>query len=118
MRKLLIALNVLLILAILGAAFFWNPEPAELPLPGTYAEKLGRLVAKLRQASSELTREVQNPFQYPPEPGQSTPRVTGDATCPSCHRATGPDFTFCPHCGHRLKEEPAASASPQQPLAS
>lgn len=42
MRKLLIALNVLLLLAICGTAFFWNPEPAELPLPGTYAEKLGR----------------------------------------------------------------------------
>ncbi|MFH1597421.1 MAG: twin-arginine translocase TatA/TatE family subunit [Pseudomonadota bacterium] len=107
-----ISLEELIVLAVLAFILF---GPQKLP---EYAEKLGRLVAKLRQASSELTREVQNPFQYPPEPGQSTPRVTGDATCPSCHRATGPDFTFCPHCGHRLKEEPAASASPQQPLAS
>lgn len=107
-----ISLEELIVLAVLAFILF---GPQKLP---EYAEKLGRLVAKLRQASAELTREVQNPFQYPPEPGQSTPRVTGYATCPSCHRATGPDFTFCPDCGHRLKEEPAASASPQQPLAS
>ncbi|HEX9882347.1 MAG TPA: twin-arginine translocase TatA/TatE family subunit [Desulfobaccales bacterium] len=107
-----ISLEELIVLAVLAFILF---GPQKLP---EYAEKLGRLVAKLRQASSELTREVQNPFQYPPEPGQSTPQVTGYPTCSSCHRVIGPDFTFCPHCGHRLKEEPAASASPQQPLAS
>jgi hypothetical protein len=36
MRKLLVALNVLLILAILGVAFFWHPEPAELPTPKSW----------------------------------------------------------------------------------
>lgn len=42
MRKLLIALNILLVAAIIGVWFFWNPQPEELPLQGTYAEKLGR----------------------------------------------------------------------------
>jgi copper(I)-binding protein len=42
MRALLIALNIALLCAILGVAFFWHPQPEELPLPGTYAEKLGR----------------------------------------------------------------------------
>src|SRR4030042_3994654 len=107
-----ISLQPLLVLAGLAFILF---GPQKLP---EYAEKLGRLVAKLRQASAELTREVQNPFQYPPEPGLSTPQVTGYPTCSSCHRAIGPDFTFCPHCGHRLKEEPAASASPHATLAS
>jgi protein SCO1/2 len=37
MRKLLIALNVLLVLAILGVAFFWQPELEESPLPGSFA---------------------------------------------------------------------------------
>lgn len=41
MRKLLIALNILLIATIIGVWFFWNPQPEELPLQGTYAEKLG-----------------------------------------------------------------------------
>ena len=107
-----IDLETLLVLAVLAFILF---GPERLP---ELAEKLGRLVAKLRQASSELTREVQNPFQYPPEPGLPTPQVTEPPTCSSCHRVIGPDFTFCPHCGHRLKEEPAASASPPQPLAS
>lgn len=42
MRALLIALNLALLAAILGLWFFWHPQPEELPLPGTYAEKLGR----------------------------------------------------------------------------
>ncbi|MEW6294622.1 MAG: hypothetical protein AB1544_15155 [Pseudomonadota bacterium] len=42
MRILLIALNLLLIAAIVGVWFFWHPQPEEAPLPGTHAEKLGR----------------------------------------------------------------------------
>lgn len=41
MRALLIAINALLLVAIAVVALFWHPEPAEMPLPGTYAEKLG-----------------------------------------------------------------------------
>lgn len=41
MRALLIALNALLLVVIVAVALFWHPEPAESPLPGTYAEKLG-----------------------------------------------------------------------------
>jgi copper(I)-binding protein len=41
MRALLILLNIVLLGAIVGLWFFWHPEPEELPLPGTYAEKLG-----------------------------------------------------------------------------
>lgn len=44
MKNLLIALNVLLLCAIAGVAFFWHPQPAEQPLPGTYAAKLGQAV--------------------------------------------------------------------------
>ena len=42
MKALLIALNALLLVAIVAVALFWHPEPEEAPLPGTYAEKLGR----------------------------------------------------------------------------
>lgn len=40
MRKLLVALNALLVLLILGLAFFWNPEPDRTPLPGTHAARM------------------------------------------------------------------------------
>lgn len=39
MRNLLLALNILLILLILGLAFFWHPEPDMTPLPGAHAER-------------------------------------------------------------------------------
>lgn len=42
MRKLLVAINALLVFAILGVAFYWNPQPEDAPLPGTYAARLGR----------------------------------------------------------------------------
>lgn len=39
MRLFLIALNVLLLLAIVGVALFWHPEPDMAPLPGTHAAR-------------------------------------------------------------------------------
>jgi copper(I)-binding protein len=41
MRKLLVAINVLLVFTILGVAFFWNPDPEVAPLPGTHAARVG-----------------------------------------------------------------------------
>jgi protein SCO1/2 len=40
MRALLVALNLLLLAAIVGAAFFWEPEPDRTPLPGTQAARM------------------------------------------------------------------------------
>jgi protein SCO1/2 len=40
MRQLLIAINLLLIAAIVGAGFFWQPEPDRAPLPGTQAARM------------------------------------------------------------------------------
>ncbi len=91
----------LVILAVLAFILF---GPQKLP---EYAAKAGRLVAKLRQATSELNREVhsQNPFQYPPEPASSP---AAESTCPHCqHKITGV-FAFCPNCGQRLHEEPVS----------
>ena len=52
MRALLIALNLALLLAILGVWFFWHPEPEAAPLPGTHAEKLGRDISPAGDATS------------------------------------------------------------------
>lgn len=51
MRKLLIGLNLLLVGAIVGVALFWNPEPEEQPLPGTYATRIGQPVPEAAQAA-------------------------------------------------------------------
>lgn len=36
MRQLLVVINILLAFAILGVAFYWQPEPDQSPLPGTH----------------------------------------------------------------------------------
>jgi Sec-independent protein translocase protein TatA len=87
--------ETLILLAILAFILF---GPEKLP---EYAATLGRFVAKMRQASSEVTRQYQNPFQYPLEP--TLPPQ--ESTCPHCQQIVGVGFAFCPKCGHRIKEE-------------
>jgi Sec-independent protein translocase protein TatA len=117
-----ISMEELLVLAVLAFILF---GPQKLP---EYAEKLGRIVAKVRAASAEATQQFQNPFQYPQEPGNAGPalpepgqpprsrQATAFKTCPSCHETLNRSFTFCPCCGQRVTE--AAPQEPQQPLAS
>ena len=91
---------VLLLLALI----LFGPE--RLP---EVAEKLGRWVAKLRQASSEMTQHYQDSLKI-----QEPRLLPKKSVCPHCSHQLEHDFTFCPNCGHRLKENPY----PEQPLAS
>jgi Sec-independent protein translocase protein TatA/GNAT superfamily N-acetyltransferase len=103
-----IDLETLLILAVLAFILF---GPEKLP---QYAATLGRFVAKMRQATSDMTRQYQDSFQLPPEP---TLPPAPTSTCPHCQQPVTLNFAFCPKCGHRLKEDhypppPQAEASP------
>ena len=112
-------LETLVILAVLAFILF---GPEKLP---EYAAMLGKFVAKMRQATTEMTRQYQdqNPFHYPPEPALPP---APESTCPYCQQPVTLDFAFCPKCGHRLKAdhypppplppEPAPQAEPPQPL--
>ncbi|MGA7578613.1 MAG: twin-arginine translocase TatA/TatE family subunit [Desulfobaccales bacterium] len=111
--------DTLILLAVLAFILF---GPQKLP---EYAAKLGALIAKLREASSDLTRQYQTSFPDlippPPPPGvnqqadwQQQP-APPTFHCPKCSRELGPDFVYCPQCGHHLKEEGEASAPAPEP---
>lgn len=91
-----ISFEELLVLMILALILF---GPEKLP---EYAEKLGRLVARLRQSSQELTQQFQEAYHsYKP----ANPLEDSTIRCPQCHIRLERHFLFCPYCGHRLKEE-------------
>jgi Sec-independent protein translocase protein TatA/GNAT superfamily N-acetyltransferase len=100
-----IDLETLIILAVLAFILF---GPEKLP---EYAGKLGRLVAKLRQSTAELSQHYQNPFNQPPETSPETPVPppaaipAPESACPLCRQPVALGFTFCPKCGHRLPRE-------------
>jgi hypothetical protein len=105
--------EALLLLAVLAFILF---GPQKLP---EYAAKLGCLIAKLRQASADLNQQCQTGFPNPLAP-TPPPAKFGEITmaCPLCAQEVGIDFTFCPKCGHRLKEAAAPAPPPSQPRAS
>ncbi|MFA5111549.1 MAG: twin-arginine translocase TatA/TatE family subunit, partial [Desulfobaccales bacterium] len=107
-----ISFESLLVLAVLAFILF---GPERLP---EYAAKLGRIVAKVREASSEMSRQYQNPFAYPPEPAPEAALPSGlEVTCQYCGHKTGQKFAFCAKCGQRQQRDhyPPPSQPVQQP---
>jgi Sec-independent protein translocase protein TatA len=102
-----IGFEELIILAILAFILF---GPEKLP---DYAATLGKFIAKMRQTSSELTQQYQNPFQTPSD---AAPRPAPESVCPHCQHKVTQDYTFCPECGQRVTKDhyppPAESACP------
>ena len=118
--------ETLIILAVLAFILF---GPEKLP---QFAAKLGYYMGKLKEASSDLSKEYHSSFsnvlQTPPPPAPARepsppPALAAQAgvyehPCPMCAHLVAHDFTFCPQCGHRLKPEAAAPETPAQSLAS
>lgn len=88
----------ILVLLILALILF---GPEKLP---EYGAKLGRFVARLRQASLEVTQPLQAALKEEPTP----PRISVNF-CHRCGQALEPNFIFCPKCGRRLDGEDTAS---------
>ncbi len=101
-----ISFEELLVLMILALILF---GPEKLP---EYAEKLGRLVAKLRQSSQEVTRHLHEACHTykPPNPLEDS-----TVRCPHCNCRLESHFLFCPHCGHRLNDRIGGSQSSLAP---
>lgn len=90
----------ILVLLILALILF---GPEKLP---EYGAKLGRFVARLRQASQEVTQPLQAALKEAPTP----PPRSSVNFCHRCGQALEPNFIFCPKCGRRLDREEAPSS--------
>ena len=99
-----------IIIILVLALILFGPE--KLP---EYAAKLGRFVAHMRQASSEVTKPLQqaiNQASSPPMPLPTPTQFLGAHFCTQCGHTLEPDFLFCPRCGLRLeKAEKEGSSS-------
>ncbi len=86
-----------IILLLVLALILFGPE--KLP---EIAEKIGKWVAKMRQASSELTQQYHQALNPPLPPPPSPFEVF---FCSHCSHKMEQRSTFCPACGHRQEEE-------------
>jgi len=90
----------IIIILILALILF---GPDKLP---EYGAKIGRFVARMRQASSEVTQPLQEAMRPEPPP---PPPLLHENFCSQCGHTLESDFIFCPRCGRRLeKEEPSS----------
>ena len=95
-----IDLPELLILAVLALILF---GPEKLP---EYAAKLGSFVARLRQASVEVTKPLQQALNQEASPPLTTPvSLLSEQFCHQCGHILEPDFVFCPRCGRSLEKK-------------
>ncbi len=95
-----IDLPEILVLLILALILF---GPEKLP---EYGAKLGRLVARLRQAGAEVTQPLKQTLQEDFSPPASYFRSN---FCPYCGHSLESDFLFCPRCGRRVEKEGTSS---------
>ncbi|MBW1916866.1 MAG: twin-arginine translocase TatA/TatE family subunit [Deltaproteobacteria bacterium] len=96
----------LLVILLLALILF---GPQRLP---EFAQTLAQMVKKFKQASAELQSALPSLSEQTDSPSPHSHYQ--EQVCPQCHQSLSHDFTFCPACGHRLKEGPGN----QQALAS
>jgi hypothetical protein len=61
MKSLLVALNILLVLVILGLVLFWQPVADELPIPGTQAARMAAEAPPALPSEQPVTKIRPNP---------------------------------------------------------
>lgn len=93
-----------LILLVLALILF---GPEKLP---EYGAKLGNFIARMRQASSEVTQPLQDALRQDVPPPLSPASLIRDHFCHRCGHTLEPDFAFCPQCGRRLEREQTGEA--------
>jgi Sec-independent protein translocase protein TatA len=80
-----------------------------------YAAKLGRFVARMRQASAEVTQPLQAALRPDLTPPPTPSAYLPDQFCQQCGMPLDPGFAFCPRCGRARNQEPPAPPPPPPP---
>ncbi|MFP3866670.1 MAG: twin-arginine translocase TatA/TatE family subunit [Desulfobacteraceae bacterium] len=81
--------TTLIIILVIALLLF---GPKRLPELG---DSIGRAIRGFKRATEEE-----------PEPLPKENQAAAETeVCPQCHKESPTGFAFCPHCGHRLKED-------------
>lgn len=76
----------LLVILVIVLIFFGAQKIPEL------ARSLGKGVKEFRTAQEELKKEF----------AEESSEISGDATCPSCHKQVTDQMLYCGNCGQQL----------------
>jgi sec-independent protein translocase protein TatA len=72
--------------------------PRRLPELG---ESIGKAIKSFKKAHDEPEIQAPPKEETPGSAASTTSAQT--STCPQCQKGLAGDFTFCPHCGAKLK---------------
>jgi len=93
-------LTTLIIILVIALLLF---GPKRLPELG---DSIGKAIRGFKRATENEPEPLPKETQATAAASPDEQATSGTQVCPQCHQESLTGFAFCPHCGHRIKEEP------------